>query len=351
MTSNLALSFREESTSPQSLERFLSERGIDFLLVQFVNLHGRPSGKLIPSSAAYESVVRGVPFGGYSAEALGRAPEESDLIARPDLASLTLLPWKPNVAWVAADLTDQSGAEYPYCSRSILRRQLDDLRSSEQLSMQTGPELEYYLVRGNGATLPEPIDETVGPPRSAYSVRRLVGHLDFAAEVTRYLEQMGWEAYAVDHEDGAGQFEHNFKYADALETADRTILFRQMVGALAGKRGLTATFMPKPFMHQAGSGGHLHLSLWRDDKNLFATTPNDGSLQPAELSAMGRSFLAGLLHHAPAYVAITAPLVNSYKRLRPATSVSGHNWTSSGSCWGRENRTALFRIPGGGRIE
>jgi glutamine synthetase len=180
-------------------------------------------------------------------------------------------------------------------------------------------------------------------------MRALTRNLDFVSMISRYLNELGWDNYATDHEDANGQFEQNFAYADALTTCDRAIFFRYMVEALAQERGLIATFMPKPFAHLTGNGCHFHMSLWKDGENVFAADPADDP-NGMGLSPAAYNFVGGLKEHAKAYIALTAPTVNSYKRL-VVGSTSGSAWAPVYISYGRNNRTQMLRIPDAGRIE
>jgi glutamine synthetase len=176
----------------------------------------------------------------------------------------------------------------------------------------------------------------------------LTRQYDFLTTVSRYCNELGWGNYANDHEDANGQFEQNFVYDDALTTCDRAIFFRYMVHTLAEKHGMVATFMPKPFTHLTGNGCHFHMSLWRDGDNVFLDESDPRGLG---LSATAYSFVGGLKAHARAYSAITAPTVNSYKRLKLGSTTSGATWSPVWISYGYNNRTQMLRIPGPGRIE
>jgi glutamine synthetase len=167
--------------------------------------------------------------------------------------------------------------------------------------------------------------------------------------VARNLNTLGWDNYATDHEDANGQFEQNFAFADALTTCDRAVFFRYMVEALAQERGLIATFMPKPFAHLTGNGCHFHMSLWKDGSNVFDADPAEDP-HGMGLSPEAYNFIGGLKEHAKAYIAPTAPIVNSYKRLVIGSS-SGSTWAPVYISYGRNNRTQMLRIPDAGRIE
>ena len=165
-----------------------------------------------------------------------------------------------------------------------------------------------------------------------------------------YESQLGWDNYANDHEDANCQFETNFVFSDALTTADRLIFFRYMVHMLAQERGLLATFMPKPFSNLTGSGCHFHASLWDAERNVnLFDDPNDP--RGLGLSELAYHFMGGLLKHARAYIAVTAPTVNSYKRLIVGAPTSGATWAPAYVTYGGSNRTQMIRCSGGGQIE
>jgi glutamine synthetase len=170
--------------------------------------------------------------------------------------------------------------------------------------------------------------------------------------VSRHLYTLGWGNYANDHEDANGQFEQNFRYADALATADRLVLFRYMVHAVAADAGMQATFMPKPFTQLTGSGLHTHLSLWSasSDEELFDAEPA-ADPRGLGLSPLGYHWIGGLLEHARSMAAVTCPTVNSYKRLGAPAPLSGATWAPSLVAYGGNNRTHLLRVPEPGRVE
>jgi glutamine synthetase len=181
-------------------------------------------------------------------------------------------------------------------------------------------------------------------------MRALTRNLDFVSVVSQAVTGLGWDNYATDHEDANGQFEQNFQYDNALTTCDRAVFFRYMVESLAQERGLLATFMPKPFANLTGNGCHFHFSLWRDGENAFACDPSDDP-RGLGLSPLAYSFIGGLKAHAKAYIAVTAPTVNSYKRLVVGAPTSGATWAPSYISYGYNNRTQMLRIPDAGRIE
>lgn len=308
-------------------------------------MHGKPCAKLIPSSQASGLVSDGAGFAGFAAGEIGQRPHDPDLDAMPDVASFTVLPWRPEMARVACDIR-VGGKPWPYCPRTILKNVLD--RAAERgYEFRIGIELEYFLLRreDDGALVVADNQDTLAKP--CYDLRALTRNLDFVQEVGRNLDRLGWGGYATDHEDANGQFEQNFEYADALTTCDRAIFFRYMVESLAHERGLLATFMPKPFAHLTGNGCHIHMSLWDGERNLFDA---DDDARGLGLSGLAYHFIGGLKAHASAYTAVTAPTVNSYRRLVTG-SQSGSTWAPIYISYGRNNRTQMLRIPAPGRIE
>ncbi len=332
----------------EDVRRAIDEDGIEFLFAQFVDMHAKPSAKLVPAQQLENLLTDGAGFAGFAAGDIGQTPANPDLIAMPDVASFTQLPWKPEIGWFACDATVE-GEAWPYCPRTILRRQLE--RASDAgFELKIGCELEYFLIRrteDGGIEVADPLDTLEQP---CYDIRALTRSFDFVAEITRHVNSLGWEMYATDHEDANGQFEQNFAYANALTTCDRAVFYRYMVEALAQERGLIATFMPKPFAHLTGSGAHFHMSLWDGETNLFMRDPGDDP-RGLGLSDLAYQFIAGLKAHAKAYIALTAPTVSSYKRLVIGAPTSGATWAPAYITYGYNNRTMMLRIPEAGRIE
>ncbi len=339
------------TTTPQNADdvrQIVEQQGIKFLFAQFVDMHGKPSAKLVPAHHLDELLSEGAGFAGFAAGDIGQGPHDPDLIAIPDPSSLTILPWQPDVARFACDITVE-GEPWPYCPRTILRNALARL-AARGYELKLGAELEYVLLRRREDGTLEPADRLDTLAQPCYDMRALTRNLDFVRTVADAVTGLGWDNYATDHEDANGQFEQNFEFADALTTCDRAVFFRYMVESLASQRGLLATFMPKPFADLTGNGCHFHLSLWRDGENVFARDP---ALDPRGLglSELGYQFIGGLKANAKAYIALTAPTVNSYKRLIVGAPNSGATWAPAYISYGYNNRTQMLRIPAPGRIE
>ena len=333
--------------TPAEVKEEIDRLGIEFLFAQFVDMWGKPSGKLVPANHVDDLFRDGAGFAGFAAGEIGQGPHSPDLAAMPDPASFTPVPWQPNLARLACDMYVE-GEPWPYCPRTILRAQLARMRERGYVA-KTGMEVEFFLVRKeNGRLVVADALDTADRP--CYDMKGLTRQYEFITTLSKYQTRLGWDNYANDHEDGNGQFESNFVYDDALTTADRVVFFRYMVHVMAEQRGMLATFMPKPFTDRTGNGCHFHVSLWDadTDENLF---PDDGDPRGLGHSALSYDFLGGMLAHADAYIAVTAPTVNSYKRLKVAAPASGATWSPVHVTYGGNNRSQMVRTPAPDRFE
>jgi glutamine synthetase len=336
------------ATDPRlaKIKKIADDRGLEFFFAQFVDMYGRPSAKLVPAANLDDLVRDGAGFAGFAAGEIGQLPSDPDIAAIPDLDSFTLVPWQQNLARFACDVTVE-GEEWAYCPRTILRRQV--ARAKELgYDFKIGIELEYFLINRNDDGSIEIADAQDTLDKPCYDMAGLTRRYDFLTTVSRYCNEMGWGNYANDHEDANGQFEQNFAFDDALATCDKAIFFRYMVHTLAEQHGMIATFMPKPFTRLTGSGAHCHMSLWRDRENVFLDESDPRGLG---LSETAYNFIGGLKKHARAYSGVTAPTVNSYKRLKLGSTTSGATWSPVWISYGYNNRTQMLRIPAPGRIE
>ena len=330
----------------QDVEKIVQDNGIEFFLCSFVEMSGAPKAKVVPAVHLKDMAEGSAGFAGFAAGNMGQGPHDTDMLAMPDFNSLTILPWRNNVAWVASDITVDDQA-WPYCPRTILQRQLATARD-KGYSFKTGVEPEFILTRRTEQGGFEPFDALDTLSKPCYDLRALNRNLDFTTTLLSYMQGFGWDPYANDHEDANCQFEINWTYSDCLTTADRHTFFRWMVRTLAEERGSIATFMPKPFSHLTGNGCHFHTSLWdaEGEVNLFLDESNENGL-----SELAYHFIGGLKHHARAIAAVTAPIVNSYKRLIRGAPLSGATWAPVYVTYGASNRTQMIRIPGPGRME
>ncbi|MFI9100405.1 type III glutamate--ammonia ligase [Streptomyces fildesensis] len=331
----------------EELARAVARDGVEFLLVMFVNLYGKPCAKLAPVRTLDQLLSDGLGFAGNAADGLGQSSADPDVVAIPDVTSYVKAPLQDGLGIIQCDLYVE-GEPWPYAPRHILRNQLR-LLAEQGRQLKVGAEPEYFLVRraeDGSISVADELDYADSPCYDANAATRAFGHL---STISRSLDELGWENYSNDHEDANGQFEHNFGYADALRTADRVIIFRHLAKMAAHRQGLIATFMPKPFTDLTGSGLHLHVSLWEGETSLFDDTDDPRGLNT---SPLGYGFIAGLLDHAPGLMALTCPTVNSYKRLGAGSdTLSRSSWAPGYASYGGNNRTHLVRIPDTGRIE
>lgn len=328
------------------IKSLVAENGVEFFFCSFVEMSGAPKAKLVPATHLEDMAKEGAAFAGFAAGELCQGPHDPDVVSIPDFRSITILPWRKNVAWVAGNL-HVNGKPWPYCPRTILTRQLERARRLGYV-FHVGVEPEFMLLKKNADEQYVPWDplDTAGKP--CYDLRALYRNLDVMTTLLRYMQELGWDPYANDHEDANCQFEINWLYSDALTTADRHTFFKWMVRTVAEQQGLWASFMPKPFAHLTGNGAHYHMSLADagSGANLFLDEKDS-----LGLSALARWFMGGILHHARALSAVMAPLVNSYKRLIQGAPRSGATWAPVYITYGAANRTQMIRIPAPGRIE
>ena len=326
----------------QDLSKFAAERGIKYFMISYTDLFGAQRAKLVPTQAIDDMQKDGAGFAGF-ATWLDLTPAHPDLFAVPDPSSVIQLPWKKDVAWVAADcvMEDQPVEQAP---RVVLKRLVAEA-ADMGLRIKTGVEPEFFLISADGEKISDEFDTAEKP---CYDQQALMRRYDVIAEICDYMLELGWNPYQNDHEDANGQFEMNWEYDDAMRTADKHSFFKFMVKSVAEKHGLRATFMPKPFKGLTGNGCHAHISVWDNDgkHNAFAD-----KTMPFGLSAKGRTFLGGIMQHASALAAITNPTVNSYKRINAPRTVSGATWAPNTLTWTGNNRTHMVRVPGPGRFE
>jgi glutamine synthetase len=211
------------------------------------------------------------------------------------------------------------------------------------LSLKTGVEPEFFLLSAHGSSVH---DERDRYPKPCYEQSALMRSYPVISEICEALAGLGWGPYQNDHEDANGQFEINWEFADALQTADRHTFFKFAVKSIAERHGLKASFMPKPFESLTGNGCHVHCSVWKQGQNLFPSSPG-----ATGLTATATHFIGGLLENAPAICALTNPTVNSYRRLNARRTSSGATWVTQSLSWGGDNRDALVRVPDANRCE
>jgi len=322
------------------LSKAAQERGIKYFLVSFTDLRGTQRAKLVPASAIGPMQKAGASFAGF-ATWLNMTPADPDMFAIPEPASLVQLPWKPEVGWLAADLW-MNAKPVEHAPRNVLKRVVARAAAAGY-AMKSGVECEFFLVTPDGGGIADASDTQQKP---CYDQSALMRRFDVITEICDAMLAIGWQPYQNDHEDANGQFEMNWQFDDALVTADRHAFFKFMVKSVAERHGLRATFMPKPFFNLTGSGCHAHVSLWQEGENLFYDPAGE-----LGLSALGYSFIGGIVHNAAALCAILNSTVNSYKRINAPVTVSGATWSPNTVTYSGNNRTHMIRIPEPGRFE
>jgi glutamine synthetase len=311
--------------------RTIEERDIRFVRLWFTDVLGTLKSVAVAPAELEGAFAEGLGFDGSAIEGFARV-YESDMLAKPDPATFAVLPWRaesPGVARMFCDILMPDGSPSYADPRYVLKRALS--RAADMgFTFYTHPEVEFYLLKNHpGDGPPEPIDNYGYFDNSPQSV----GY-DFRRQAITMLEAMGISVEFSHHEGGPGQQEIDLRYADALTTADNLMTFRTVIKEVALEQGVYATFMPKPFRDSPGSGMHTHVSLFEGDRNAFH---EPGA--PFQLSQVARSFIAGVLRHAPEITAVTNQWVNSYKRL------AGGAEAPAMVCWGHNNRSALVRVP------
>ena len=332
----------------QQIKADLEERGVRYALASFVDLHGMSKAKAVPLAHLAQMARGSELFTGAALDGVPQEVSDDEVAAVPDPASLTVLPWQQDVAWLASDLPLR-GEPFEACSRNVLHRVRAEA-AAMGYSFNLGIETEFFVLKRNaaGELVPHSGRDTLDKP--AYDVRGLLDNLPWLDELVQAMNGLGWGVYSFDHEDGPGQFETDFDYAEVLTMADRLTFFKLMAKEIAHRHGLIASFMPKPFADRTGSGAHYNMSLadLASGENLFV----DPEGKPAAVSRLAEHFIAGILRHAAAICAVIAPTVNSYKRLVAQGSMSGFTWAPVFVCYGNNNRTNMLRIPSpGGRVE
>ncbi|MBF2004349.1 MAG: glutamine synthetase [Chlorogloeopsis fritschii C42_A2020_084] len=244
----------------------------------------------------------------------------------PDWTSLTALPYSPKNARVMGNMM-LYGKPWGLCPRHFLVRMIEAARS-QGLEIKAAFENEFYLLRQTADGI-LPADSTLFASTQAMDI-----NCEVINDIAEALITQGIPVEQYYPESGPGQHEISMRYTDALGAADRQIAFRETVRAVARHYNLKASFLPKIFPESAGSGCHIHMSLWRDGQNLLPDAQGINGL-----SQVARAFIAGILHHLPALMALTTPSINSYRRIRP------HSWSGAFRCWGLDNREAAVRVP------
>jgi glutamine synthetase len=324
--------------------RTLEERDIRFVRLWFTDVLGYLKSVAVAPAELEGAFAEGIGFDGSAIEGFARV-YESDMVARPDPSTFQVLPWETAAgehysARMFCDIAMPDGSPSWADPRHVLRRALS--RAAEKgFTFYTHPEIEFFLLQslGDDGAEPVPVDAGGYFDHTTHAVAR-----DFRRQAVLALERIGISVEFSHHEVAPGQQEIDLRYADALATADNIMTFRHVVKEVALSAGVHATFMPKPFTDQPGSGMHTHLSLFEGERNAFHDAGD-----PMKLSKVGRAFIAGVLTHAREFTAVTNQWVNSYKRLFPQALPDRITEAPAYVCWGHLNRSALVRVPAYGK--
>ncbi|MDD6637469.1 MAG: type I glutamate--ammonia ligase [Lachnospiraceae bacterium] len=318
--------------SKQDIIRIVEEEDVEFIRLQFTDIFGALKNVAITSSQLEKALDNRVMFDGSSIEGFVRI-EESDMYLYPDLDTFTIFPWRPQqgkVARIICDVYNADGTPFAGASRMVLKKQIDEA-AKMGYSFNVGPECEFFLFHQDDNGQPTTITHEkagyfdLGPVDLGENARR---------DMVLTLEDMGFEIEASHHEVAPAQHEIDFKYDEALTTADNIMTFKLAVRTIAKRHGLFASFMPKPKQGVSGSGMHINMSLSKDGKNIF-----DDPSGELGLSKEAYYFIGGIMKHIKGMTAITNPLVNSYKRLVPGYEAPIY------IAWSATNRSPLIRIP------
>jgi len=311
---------------PKDILKIVKEKNIKFIELWFVDILGRIKVFTITEKELPEALDSGMGFDGSSIEGFARI-YESDLIAKPDPNSFKILPYRENVAKMVCDIYTPEGKNYVGDPRNCLKQNLEFVKK-DGYTFYVGPELEYFYFKNDSST--EILDEggyfDYMPGEDAGIIMRL--------KTMEYLEQMGIQAEYAHHEVATSQHEIDLKYDEALNMADKVMVYKTLVKEVAKQNNFYATFMPKPISGINGSGMHVHQSLFCQDKNLFFSKD-----EKYHLSDIAKHYIAGILKHSREICIITNQWVNSYKRLVPGYEAPVY------ICWARKNRSALIRVP------
>jgi len=309
----------------------IETHNVKFIRLQFTDIQGIVKDVEIPVTQIEKALSTGISFDGSSIEGMVRI-DESDMVLRPDTKTFAILPWgkdKGVVARMICDVYLPDGKEFEADPRYVLKKVMKEAHEMGY-EFNVGPELEFFLFAkedGKATTTPNDYGRyfEFAPTDLAEDIRR---------DIVLTLTDLNFDIEASHHEVAFGQHEIDFKYGDALTTADNVVTFRYVTRTIAKTYGLHATFMPKPIATENGSGMHINLSLSKDGKNAFYDPDAD-----MEISDTARYFIAGVLEHIKAISCIANPLVNSYKRLIPGYEAPVY------ITWSGANRSSLIRIP------
>ena len=323
----------KKTLTKDEIIKIVEENNIEFIKLEFCDINGTMKNLSIPSEQLESAMNNEIMLDGSSIKGF-RSIETSDMYFYPDLKTFAIIPWRSDddtkVARFICDIHNADGTPFVGCPRCNLKKMIT---RAEKLgyTMNVGPEAEFFIFKQdeNGFATTDTFDKagyySAAPVDKGENLRRIM---------VKTLKEMGFVVEASHHEVARGQHEIDFKYADALTTADNIMTFKYAVTAIAEQNGAVASFMPKPIFGINGSGMHCNISLFKDGKNLFFDSEKTYQLSKEALYSIG-----GLLKHVKSFTAITNPIINSYKRLVPGYEAPVY------LAWSLANRSALIRVP------
>ncbi len=326
----MSILFQKPQTA-DDVRSLVKDLGIEFLRLQFVDIFGVMKNVAITVGELEKALSNSMMFDGSSIEGFVRI-EESDMYLRPDLSTFTVFPWfkEHKIARMICDIYRPDGTPFEGDPRYILRKAVNHAKEMG-FDFFVGPECEFFLFQKDENGNPS----TITHDQASYFDLGPIDNGELARiDMVKCLLDMGFNIEAAHHENAPGQHEIDFKYSDAISSADNIVTFKLAVKVIAKKFDLHATFMPKPLNNECGSGMHCNMSLFKEGKNIFFN-PTDVN----QLSDEAYYFIGGLLKHAKGFTAITNPLVNSYKRLVPGYEAPVY------IAWSQANRSPLIRVP------
>lgn len=322
----------EKPKTKKDVINLAKANNVKFIRLQFCDIHGAVKNMSVPVGQIEKILDNGMMLDGSSIRGF-RTIETSDMYFFPDISTFQILPWRPQedaVARIICDIHNADGTPFEGCPRNNLKRVLKKA-SDMGYTMNVGPECEFFLFDTDDDGMPT---TNIIDKGGYYDIEPIDQGADLRRAVIECIEEMGFEVEASHHEVAPSQHEIDFKYADALTTADNVVSFKWATKAIADSFGLYATFMPKPISGVNGNGMHCNMSLFKDAKNAFYDeTKEDG------ISETMKYYIGGVLKHVKEFAAVTNPIVNSYKRLVPGYEAPVY------IAWSKMNRSALIRVP------
>lgn len=329
----------QEVMTKEKVVEIIEKEKIEFIRVEFLDYAGITRGRTIRPLQIKDALEKGINFSTsimcfdvfdeFIPDAGYRA-NDGDFFAIPDPQTFAILPYRKNTARMLCDLVDINGDPWVGCPRGALKRLLNEVETLLGGKMNMAFEQEAYLLKEVDGQL-VPADNS-----HCFSIEGADIQEDFIQDFVHSLEAMGVETEQLSSEYGPGQLEINLRYTNALKAADDQVTFMHLYKQIARDKGLVGTLMPKPFQNHAGSGLHVHISLFDEGENLFEDTTDQRGL---DMSEKAYHFIGGLLKHGSSLIAIGAPSINSYKRMQPGS------WAPAHICYGSGNRSVLIRIP------